>query len=60
MKLQVLLASLVVATSMNLAGCAKEEGPMEKAGKSMDETASKMQDTAEEAKEDVKEAIDYN
>ena len=60
MRLQVLLASMVIATNMNLAGCAREEGPMEKAGKSMDEAASKMQEPAGEAKEEVKQAVEGN
>ena len=57
MKLNTLLAALVTVLALGMAGCAKEEGPMEKAGKSIDEAAEKVGDTAKEMKEDVEEAV---
>lgn len=54
------IALLAMATTLTLAmtGCAKEEGPMEKAGKSLDNAAQSVEESAEEAADSVKEAVD--
>ena len=50
---------LMAATfTVALAGCAKEEGPMEKMGKSVDEAAGSIEKSAEEAADSVKEAVE--
>ena len=41
-----------------LSSCAKEEGPMEEMGKSIDEAASDVGDAAEDAADEVKEAVE--
>lgn len=48
-----------VLLSLGLAGCPKKpaEGPMEKAGKKVDNAAEDTKDKAEEVKEDVKEGV---
>jgi predicted small secreted protein len=58
MKLHTLLAALVTVLALGMTGCAKEEGTMEKAGKSIDEAAEKVGDAAEEMKEEMKEAVE--
>jgi PBP1b-binding outer membrane lipoprotein LpoB len=50
---------LMAATfTVALAGCAKEEGPMEKMGKGVDEAAESVEKSAEEAADSVKEAVE--
>ena len=51
------LALLLIAASLSLAAC-KEEGPMEKAGKKMDEMAEDAEKAAKEAAEEVEEAVE--
>lgn len=58
MRIRLLLTSLLVSLTLTLIGCAKEEGPMEKMGKSLDETAENVKDAAEDAAENVEEAIE--
>ena len=48
-----LLATTLVA---GLAACQKQEGPMEKAGKSVDQAADKVGDKVEQAGDAVKDA----
>ena len=59
MKTQI-AAVLVIMLAMFSVGCAKEEGPMEKMGKQMDEVVEKAEDTAEEMAVDVREAAEDN
>ena len=59
MKTQI-AAVLVIMLAMFSVGCAKEEGPMEKMGKQMDEVVEKAEDTAEEMADDVQEAAEDN
>ncbi len=59
MKTQI-AAVLVIMLAMFSVGCAKEEGPMEKMGKQMDEVVEKAEDTAEEMADDVREAAEDN
>ena len=49
-----------IATTLTIAitGCAKEEGPMEKMGKSLDDAAHSVEKSAEEAADSVKEAVE--
>jgi hypothetical protein len=53
------IALLAIATTLTIAitGCAKEEGPMEKMGKSLDDAAHSVEKSAEEAADSVKEAV---
>ncbi len=51
-------AVLVAMLAMFSVGCAKEEGPMEKMGKQVDEAVEKVEDTAEEVADDVREAAE--
>jgi len=57
MKMKILLISLFATAVLTLTGCAEEEGAMEKAGKSLDSAAEKVEDTAKEVSEDVKDAV---
>ncbi len=52
------MLTLFAALTLTVSGCAKEEGPMEKMGKSLDEAAESVSDAAEEAAEEVKDAVD--
>lgn len=50
-------AALVVAVFLAaLAGCERNEGPMEQAGKSIDKAAEKVGDKVEQAGETIKDA----
>ncbi len=53
-------ALLAIAATLTVAisGCAKEEGPMEKMGKGLDEAAQSVEESAEEAADSVKEAVE--
>jgi len=57
MQIKTLLMAVLAATIFSVTGCAKEEGPMEKAGKSMDNAAQSVEDTAESVADDVKKAV---
>ncbi len=58
MPFKALMLTLFAALTLTVSGCAKEEGPMEKMGKSLDEAAESVSDAAEEAAEEVKDAVD--
>ena len=58
MKIKTLFMAVLMASVFSVTGCAKEEGPLEKAGKSMDNAAESVEDSAESAMDDVKKAID--
>lgn len=49
---------MLVFAALVLVGCAKEEGPMEKMGKKMDDAAEEVGKSAEEAADAVKEAVE--
>jgi hypothetical protein len=49
-------ALLTMTLAAGLAACQKEEGPMEKAGKSVDNAAGKVGDKVEDAGDAVKDA----
>ncbi len=53
-------AVLVIMLAVFSVGCAKDEGPMEKMGKQMDEAVEKAEDSAEKMAEDVREATEGN
>ena len=55
-----MIAVLVTMLTVFSVGCAKEEGPMEKMGKQMDEAVEKAEDTAEEVADDSREAAEGN
>lgn len=59
------ILTLALAMAFSLAACKKEEGPMEKMGKAMDEAAHDAEDAmkdagdaVKDAAEDVKEAVE--
>lgn len=56
MKVKLFLMTLFTVLTLSLAGCAKEKGPMEKMGESMDDAAESIGDKAEEVADDVKDA----
>jgi len=56
--LRVLLITLVLLLATSITACKKEEGPMEKLGKSVDKTAEKMEDAAKDAVEEVEDVVD--
>lgn len=58
MKLKAILTAILAVLMLSAAGCAKEEGPMEKMGKSLDKAAHDVEEAAEEAAEEVKEAAE--
>ena len=58
MKSRTLLIVLVLALTAGLAACKKEEGPMEKMGKAMDQAAEDTQEAVEEAANDSKRAVE--
>jgi hypothetical protein len=65
MKIRVITIALLIALAAALSACQKDEGPMEKMGKKMDEAADEVQEAAddvgdeiEEAAEEVKDAVD--
>ena len=51
------LYAILAALVFTMAGCAKEEGAMEKVGKSMDEAAENVGKAAEDAAKEVKDAV---
>ena len=57
MKTRLALLALFTASMLTLGGCAKEEGPMEKMGKSVDEAAEKAEKAAEDISDDLKDAV---
>jgi len=58
MKMKTLVIAALAATVLSITGCAKEEGPMEKAGKNLDKAAQNVEDSAGAVADDVKKAID--
>lgn len=58
MKNRYWLISLLLALSVSLCGCQKEEGPMEKFGKKMDEAAEETADAIEDAAKEVEKEIE--
>ena len=58
MPLKHLMFALFTAVLLTTVGCAKEEGTMEKVGKSLDEAADSAEDAAEEAADKIKEATE--
>jgi hypothetical protein len=58
MQLKTLMLTLLIALNLTVVGCAKEEGAMEKMGKTLDEAAESMGEAAEETAEDVKKAVE--
>ncbi len=55
---KIALLAIAATLTVAMAGCAKEEGPMEKMGKDLDEAAQSVEESAEEAAESVKEAVE--
>ncbi len=53
-----LIIALFAAVTLTIVGCAKEEGTMEKVGKSLDEAAESAEKAAEDAAEEIKEATE--
>lgn len=54
--LKVLGAALALAVSLSVVGCVhKQEGPMERAGKKIDQAADKTKNTTEKVADDVKD-----
>ncbi|MEP5566499.1 MAG: hypothetical protein ABJN62_01570 [Halioglobus sp.] len=53
-----MIAMLTIVLGVFTVGCAKEEGPMEKMGKQVDEAVDKAEDAAEDVADDVKEATE--
>jgi len=49
--------SLVTAMLLSLSACDQNDGPLEKAGESIDETATDLGNKIEDACEDVKEGM---
>ena len=59
MPIKALIFALLATLAFTTAGCAqKEEGTMEKVGKSLDEAADSVEKTAEDAAEDIKKAVE--
>jgi len=54
---KLLLTTMILAMTVTLVAC-KKEGPMEKAGKSMDKAAHEVEDTAKKAEKSVEDAIE--
>lgn len=52
-----LLALVAIAFALSLAACEKKEGPMEKAGKSIDNAAAKVGDKVEKAGDKIQDAV---
>lgn len=57
MKFRMLVMTLIIALAMSLAAC-KEEGPMEKAGKSIDKAAHEVEDAAKDAADKVEDEVE--
>ncbi len=49
---------VVVVFVVSVSGCAKEEGPMEKVGKQIDQAVDTAKDKVDQAAKDVKEGVD--
>jgi predicted small secreted protein len=59
MPMKTFLIALFAALTLSLAGCAKkEEGTMEKVGKSLDNAAEEVEKTAEDAADEIKKATE--
>jgi uncharacterized protein YjbJ (UPF0337 family) len=58
MKHRTLILALLIGLAAATTGCQKEEGPMEKAGKAIDDAAEDVQDAAEDAKDEVEDAAE--
>ena len=58
MRIRLVITALLASLTLTMVGCAKEEGPMEKMGKSLDETAENVKDAAEDVAEDVADATE--
>jgi hypothetical protein len=58
MKKRYCLFTLLLAFAISLGGCQKEEGPMEKFGKKMDETAEEAEDTVKDAAKEVEKEVE--
>ena len=58
MKKRYWFISLLLALAVSLAGCQKEEGPMEKFGKKMDETAEEAEDAVKDAAKEVEKEVE--
>ena len=58
MKIRILLAILALALITSTTACKKEEGTMEKMGKSMDKAAHDTKEAAEEAVHDAERAVE--
>jgi outer membrane lipoprotein-sorting protein len=52
------IAMLALVLGVFTAGCAKEEGPMEKMGKDVDQAVKDVEDAAEDIADDVKDAAE--
>ena len=57
MKTRLALFARFTVSMLTLGGCAKEEGPREKMGKSVDEAAEKADKAAEDITDDLKDAV---
>ena len=58
MATRIALLAIAAALTVAMTGCAKEEGPMEKMGKGLDDAAESVEESAEDAAESVKEAVE--
>lgn len=58
MPIKAVMFALITIFSFTTAGCAKEEGTMEKMGKSLDEAAESTEKAAKEAAEEIKKSVD--
>ena len=56
MKTQSLLFAALLVAAAGLAGCQKEEGPMEKMGKKIDHAAEEVKDSGHDMSDDIKDA----
>ncbi len=54
---KIALLAIAATLTMAITGCAKEEGPMEKMGKGLDEAAQSVEKSAEDAADAVKDAV---
>ncbi len=57
MKLSKLFVVMLLAASVSLVACKKEEGPMEKMGKSIDKAAHDVEKNVKKAEKKAKKAI---
>ncbi|MCB1701044.1 MAG: hypothetical protein H6985_04400 [Pseudomonadales bacterium] len=55
---KLILMLTATAFALSIGGCAKEEGPMEKMGKSLDNAAESVGESAEDAADSVKKAVE--